>query len=363
MKKILLVLIGGTICTAVNERGHRAIDEKAATFLQHSFMASDSVYREQVTFDVSENFGILSENMTLKRWNQLLSYFRSVSFGEGYDGVVIAHGTDTLGYSAAMFSLLFSGTPIPVFLVSSQHPLANPLANGHVNFKSAVECICENIPPNVYVTYRNDSDQKLYLHLASRLRQCTNYNDDFYSEGAMDITNGLSGEIRTHVQTVPCVSCVDKVGDWQLENHVLPITPYVGIDYSAFCLDGVKAVLHGTYHTGTACAQITGEQTEYDRFSVLSLLDRCSQKGIAVYLAPSRKEGEVYETIPLIANHPSAASTLYFLYGCTWEMAYAKLLLAYSLGYTGKQVEDFFNHQYMGEFFTQKEKDHDHKIV
>ncbi len=352
MKKILLVLTGGTICTSVNEKGVRAIHGKAATLLQQGFLESDSVYRGEVSFDITQNFGILSENMTLARWNQLLEYFRTVQFGKGYDGIIIAHGTDTLAYSAAMVSLLFAGIPIPVFLVSSQSPLEQETANGHINFRTAVECICKEIPPNVYVPYRNN-DGKLYLHLASRLEQCKNYSDDFYSGGAMNITKGIPAKVKKQLQQISRTACVDPMGNWLFRKGVLSVTPYVGLDYSAFDLSKVWAVLHGTYHSGTACAQITRADEFYDEFSLLTLLDRCRNKNIPVYLAPAKNQGEVYETVPMLSNH--GKEILSFVHGCTYEMVYAKLLLACSLGMSQEQTEQLLQTEFTGECFAKGE--------
>ncbi len=348
MKKILLVLTGGTICTTVNKNGVRAIYGQAASLLQQGFMESDSVYRNEVTFDTTENFGILSENMTPHKWNQLLSYFRSVNFGEGYDGIIIAHGTDTLAYSATVLSLLFAGRNIPVFLVSSFLPLEKENANGHIHFRTAVEWICKELPANVYVPYRNEKG-KLFLHFASRLEQCKNYSNDFFSVEAMDITKGITPKAKKQAKGVASTPCLDPMGSWQFEKGVLAIQPYVGLDYQTLPLDGVKYVLHGTYHSGTVCTQIEKKEDPYNEYSVLTLLDRCRKQKIPVFFAPARNSGEVYESVPLMANH--AGDTATFVYGCTYEMAYAKLLFACSFNMSVQKTKTFLQTDFAGEFF------------
>ena len=353
MKKILLVLTGGTICTAVNQKGVRAIHQRSGSLLQQGFMESDSVYRNEVTFDLSENFGILSENMTIPRWNQLLSYFHSVSFGKGYDGIIIAHGTDTLGFAASLFSLVFAGRKIPVFLVSGAHPLEQEETNGHVNFRCAVECICKEIPAGVYVPYRNQKG-KLFLHFASRLEQCRNYSNDFYSVGAMDVTKGILPKVKKQLKTVTPVACLEGDAPLTLQKGVLMVHPYVGLDYTALSLDGVCAVLHGTYHSGTVCTQIEKEGEPYNEYSVLTLIERCKQQGIPLYFAPAQSRGEVYESVPFLVNY--GEEFVSFLYGCTFEMAYAKLLIAHSLGMDNTQTKIFLQTDFAGEFFIKGEE-------
>jgi L-asparaginase/Glu-tRNA(Gln) amidotransferase subunit D len=188
MKNILLVLVGGTICTALTEHGTLSVSSNAGTKLVQGFMASDSPYKEQVNITTSENLGILSENMTVDKWNLILKTYKKAVSEKEYDGVIFAHGTDTLAYSASLFSMLLADTKIPVFFASSNARLDTSTANGNENFRCAVECICRDLAPNVYVLYKNISDGRMYLHLGSRLEQCKNYSEDFFSNGAIDIT-------------------------------------------------------------------------------------------------------------------------------------------------------------------------------
>ena len=115
MKRVLLILTGGTICTSVTADGTRAVSAKAAAQLKINFL-ENCAYKEEVSMEESENFYVLSENMTIDIWNRLIDYLRTIDFS-AYDGIVIAHGTDTLAYSAAMFSYVLVSVNIPVFFV------------------------------------------------------------------------------------------------------------------------------------------------------------------------------------------------------------------------------------------------------
>ncbi len=342
MKRILLVLCGGTICTAVTETQDgvfRSLSDDAVTWLSTNYFKSDSIYKEEVEFDTSENFKILSENMTIEKWNSLIRYFRekSSTFKE-YDGIIVAHGTDTLAYSCALFSLVLRNIGIPVFFVSSNEPLnlsngsINPTANGNINFQKAVECICMGINPNVYAVYENPSSGRVFLHLGSRLTQCRNYSEDFFSEGSIDITSLSNAEDCAVLYKDYCANRSEEVSLSRypvLNNCVLKIDPYVGLNYQAFDYTQFKAVLHGTYHSGTACAEKTKEFPHYGVQSILHLIDACDGR-TDVFLSPAKNTGEIYDSVGIIANHRHAG--IHFLYGCTNEMTYVKLLLAYSLG-------------------------------
>ena len=336
MKRILLVLCGGTICTAVTETQdgvYRSISDEAVSLLSANYYKSDSAFKNDVKIETSENFRILSENMTIDKWNSLIQYFcRERKSFEKYDGIIVAHGTDTLAYSSSLFSLLLRNIGIPVFFVSSNEPLNSPTANGNINFQKAVECICLGIKPNIYAVYKNPSSGKVLLHLGSRLTQCRNYSEDFYSEGSIDITSLADGDTCSGLFEDAHVNdsvMIDLSNCPVLHNCVLKIDPYVGLDYHAFDYTRFKAVLHGTYHSGTACTEQTQEAPGYGTQSFLHLIDACSGR-TDVFLSPAKKTGEIYDSVGLIANHNRGE--VHFLYGCTNEMSYVKLLLAYALG-------------------------------
>lgn len=344
MKQILLIMVGGTICTERSDKGTLKISEKADETLLDALWSFDPAYKNKVHFEVTPNLGILSENMTVDTWNRILEEYRKNRHKCAYDGVIFAHGTDTLAYSAALFSQILMDAELPVFFVSSNAKLASPRANGAENFRYAVECILHGITPNVYATYKNISDETMYLHLASRLTQCPAYSEDFKSEGMMKMPKPESEDFAAFLEEVNRlyprknnVPTLDSMGNWHLENTVLKLQPYVGLDYSVFCYDKYRAILHGTYHSGTASAA----RDKTDAFSVYSVLYMLyAAKNADVYLSPARKEGEVYDSVREIYEN---GARIQFLYGLTEEAAYAKLLLAYSVFQTADERKMFIN--------------------
>ena len=349
MKNILLILVGGTICTALNEQGTLSISEGAGVKLVENFKNSDSTFKDKLEIKATENLFILSENMSIPNWNLMLDTYRKHINTDSFDGVIFAHGTDTLAYSTSLFSLILANTDIPVFFVSSNARLDSERANGNDNFRYAVELICKGIEPNVYATYKNISDNRMYLHLGSRLEQCKNYSEDFFSEGAIDITDISDETLKTIKETYPKKEkspLININDDCHLKNCVLMINPYVGLDYDSFSYSRFSAILHGTYHSGTACAE------PYEN-SVLHLMDLCEKENpdIDIYLSPSKNSGEIYDTVRVIDSHKAHQKKINFLYGCTNETAYAKLVLAYSIWEEKKDIEKFINTNINFEFF------------
>lgn len=354
-KKILVVFTGGTICTTINN-GEMNTDSKAITALVDFYKSSDSFCKGQVRLENGKMFNILSENMTVNKWNEVIDYFQGIFKNKfDYDGIIVAHGTDTLAFSTAMFSILLKGLKIPVIFVSSNYSIMNevgtknPLANGVENFKSAVECIYKGIPSGVYATYKNPEDNIMYLHKGEHLIQCTIYDDNFYSRDAVDITDldkvkfKAEKSEKTEISDIPII----KMGENRLCDCILKINAYVGLNYNIYNLENVKAVLHSTYHSGTACVEKTAEQSSYGNNSILYFIDKCAENNIPFYYSPSRvgEAYNVYASVPFIENHISNGQKAHIFYGDTEELMYCKLLYAYSLDLTQDEIKELLENQ------------------
>ncbi len=339
--KVLLFMTGGTICSFSNEFGHLAsnTDEAVPVLVDH---LRDEGY-EDVEFEVVRALDTLSENMTFSKLNLILDAFRELEGRiDSFDGVIIAHGTDTLAYTSSLLALALAGySKKPIFLVSSNRTLSDPSANGHANFRAAVDLIANNFGAGVYVPYRN-SDGVMYIHHGAHLKQCANFTDDFYSYDMMPI-----GEARPYSIAVeyPLLSSLGSLCDC-----VVRVEPYVGLDYSIYNFPKrIRAVLHGSYHSATACIERRHSGQAFSSRSLIYLLDRCKCDGIDVFLTPlkasqkSDMAGSYYTMVDLISHGIKP------IFSMTSECAYMKLALAYSLGYEREEVELFLEREIASE--------------
>ena len=324
-KPILMVLTGGTICSVLNERAETESNADQTVTQLESMLVANSETSREVEFVREKPLDILSENMTVDGWNRLAGYLKTVDW-QAYSGVVVLHGTDTLAYGAALLSVLLAGVSVPVCLVSSNYRLDDKRSNGFANFQSAVELIVGGLRSGVFVPYRND-DGNMWIHQGAHLEQCRLHSVNFHSETKMSVTQALGHPERLSGNRMP----LDTLE--QLKDCVLQISPYVGINYSRFCLEGVQAVVHGVYHSSTACV---GESTvnglDERPHSILHLIRACSSQGIDVFLAPvpgdfdNRDEYNLYSSTGTILREGGK-----LLRGMTPEMSYVKTLVACSL--------------------------------
>lgn len=300
MKPIALLLTGGTIGSRV-ENGWAGVEAPAGTpaILAHYLQAHPDTEAE---FAVSAPLSVLSENMTPADWSRLVDGLRGLDFAS-YSGILITHGTDTLAYTAQLLAILLADTPIPVLLVSSHTPPADQNANGHRHFAAAVDWIERGGSPGVYVPLAYEGGETRLIP-AEQLTQCASLTDRFGVVPARPARGG-----RALLRRLP-----------PLRGVVALVQPYPGLDYRSVAFPPhTRAVLHGLYHSGTACAE--GEHTGFEGFAA-----RCAQAGLPLFVCPAREEDSAYRYLSA-----GALASALPLCGIPLERAYALLTLGCAL--------------------------------
>lgn len=312
-KKITLVMTGGTISSAISGN---VIDVSEEPLILNEYKR---LYGSDIEFNIIRPFNILSENSLPETWERL---GRTISeINDDSDGIIITHGTDTLAYAAAYVAMVFRGIQKPVVMVSSNFPVGEENSNGIYNFKAAVDLTENENITGIFVTYRDNRGRDI-VHLASRIVEADTYTDQFYSYGGCpygEMENGhfvrFSNAVNPKAFMLKNKKSLDVTA---LDNEVLMIRPYPGIDYSVFDIKA-KAILHCMYHSGTASV------TE-GKYSLPEFIGKCKAKGIDVYLSCYKSEdGVKYAT----AGEIIAAGGIP-LYNISTEAAYVKLVLAYN---------------------------------
>ncbi len=326
MKKLLLILTGGTICSYENTDGKRDVNIKNAKYrIIENFRKSDSPFCD-IAFDTTMPLDTLSENMTLPKWNTLLDELRKVE-SEKYKGIIILHGTDTLAFTASLLSLLMSSKNLPVCLVSSHSPIDADGTNANINFRTAVELIAKGLKPNVYAVYEN-SDGKTYLHYGAHLLQCGNYSNDFYSKDMIPVDN-IEAVCKKSISFETNTDLLNEIKS--LDARVILINPFVGLDYNSINLQNVSAVVHTTYHSQTVCVE--GGNNSFAEFA-----KRCKKEGVSLILTPCDKNAYSYvSTTKALENEVIPIS------GITNETSYIKTLIGSSLGCKESKLREFLN--------------------
>lgn len=278
--KILTVFTGGTI-GSTKSGGVISPDSENSYKLLEMYSKKDN----KVEFTAVQPLNILSENMNGKFLTQLYKCISSYDLSE-FDGVIVAHGTDTLQYTAAYLSYAFGLCKTPIVLVSANFPLEDKRSNGFHNFCGAVELIRSRKGRGVFVSYAN-CEYFADIHRGAKVLQHTAYSDELYSihdnifgeiHGKEFVKNDFYSEQQDEISLADCTE-LEETSD------VLYLRPYVGMTYPQIT-NNAKAVLLEGYHSGT----LNTDSNELTKFCAEA--EKC---GVPIYLTGAEK-GFFYES-------------------------------------------------------------------
>ncbi len=137
MKRILLIATGGTIASSESAEGLTpALDvEQLVSYLPEMQSLCQLAGVSIMSID--------STNMNPKRMGIIAQTV--AQYYDAYDGFVIAHGTDTMAYSAAALTDMLRHLNKPVVLTGSQIPMEAPDTDAKMNLSDAIRFACEDI--------------------------------------------------------------------------------------------------------------------------------------------------------------------------------------------------------------------------
>lgn len=133
MKHILLIATGGTIACRESEDGLVPVltGEEVLAFLPEIHDAC------RVT--VVSPFSVDSTDMTTAQRRMLAQMIFTQR--ADYDGFVLAHGTDTLAYTAALLHHMLPGFAKPVIITGSHYPIGEKM-DAERNMRDAFRVVC-----------------------------------------------------------------------------------------------------------------------------------------------------------------------------------------------------------------------------
>ncbi|MFX1565298.1 MAG: Glu-tRNA(Gln) amidotransferase subunit GatD [Promethearchaeota archaeon] len=133
---------------------------------------------------------VFSENLQPSHWTKIAK--QTAKHLEDSEGVVIAHGTDTMGYTAAALSFALQNLPRPVILTGSQRSSDRPSSDAALNLTGAVLTACRAPFAEVVIAmHRTPDDTRIALHLGTQVRKCHTSRRDAF----LTINADLLGEV------------------------------------------------------------------------------------------------------------------------------------------------------------------------
>jgi len=142
-------------------------------------------------------YSVMSENITPRHWSEIAVAVDQM-IRSGVDGVVIAHGTDTLAMTSAALSFALRNPPIPIALVGAQRSSDRPSSDAVTNLLAAVT-VAAGAPFGevVLVMHEGYSDDSIAIHRGTKARKMhTSSRSAFQSVNSKPIARYVEGVIK-----------------------------------------------------------------------------------------------------------------------------------------------------------------------
>lgn len=208
-----------------------------------------------------------------------------MEFYDQYDGFVVLHGTDTMGYTASALSFMFNHLNKPIILTGSQLPLGIARTDGRNNMINSIElaaaCNEDGTPmiPEVCICFEN----KLYRGNRTHKNHAENF-DAFASPNYPVLAHaGVSIKYNKEYIRKADNLPVELFTDMDANISILKLFPGItpNVVKSVLQAEGLKGVILETYGSGNAC------QSPW----FLNLLREAVNKGIVIVNVTQCKGG------------------------------------------------------------------------
>jgi len=333
---ISIMSTGGTVSSSIDYKTGAV----HPAFTAEDLLRANPELLKQANFKVKSIYNILSEDIKPEYWVKIAnSIFDDIN--SGADGVVLAHGTDTMHYTAAALSFILK-TPVPIVITGAQKSSDRPSTDAFLNLQNSIAAAKSDIAEISVCMHSNLDDEYCYLHKGTKVRKMhTSRRDTFRSINSEPIAILKDGNLVNINPNIPYTKRGANelnISD-NLESKVALIKTFPGItnDLIDYHIDkGYKGILI----EGTGL----GHLPDY----MLDSIKRASDENIAIVMTSQCLYGKVnmnvYSTGRKLANANVISGG-----DMTPETAYVKL--SWALGQSEKldEIEKIITTNIVGE--------------
>jgi glutamyl-tRNA(Gln) amidotransferase subunit D len=189
---VILFGTGGTIASRLDYRTGAVIP----AFSPGELYGSVPELADVCNLQTEKLFGVFSENMGPEQYIVLAEKIGE-AIRDGYDGVVIGHGTDTMHHTAAALSFMVQRPPVPIVMVGSQRSSDRPSSDAALNLINASWTAAHGPIAEVMVCmFGPTSDRYNLLHRGTRVRKMhSSYRSTFRTLGDVPLAMVERGKL------------------------------------------------------------------------------------------------------------------------------------------------------------------------
>lgn len=145
MKKILFVATGGTIASKKTENGltPQITPEELISYIPE--------VEKICEITAVQPFNLDSSNVVPENWSMLVKVI--LEHYDAFDGFIIAHGTDTMAYTAAALSYMIQNSPKPIVITGAQRPINLDITDAKTNLSDSFYYACDDASQGVQILF------------------------------------------------------------------------------------------------------------------------------------------------------------------------------------------------------------------
>lgn len=225
LPEISILTTGGTISSRVDYATGGVISSLSPGEILFSIPELADIVRLK---NVRELFSIWSENMAYAHWKKMAEE-AAHELNSGAEGVIIFHGTDTIGYSAAALSFMLRGLEKPVIITGAQRSTDRGSSDTAFNVLCSAHAARSGIAGVMTCLHAGESDTCCHLIRGTKARKMhTSRRDTFRPINDLPVANvWTDGRIEKTGKFVPR-GTGKVVADTKFEERVALLKAYPG---------------------------------------------------------------------------------------------------------------------------------------
>lgn len=247
-KNILLIATGGTIASKNSDHGLAPLirAEEILSYIPDVYQICSPAAVQICNID--------STNMEPRHWNMIMKAVRDNY--EAYDGFVIAHGTDTMAYTAAALSYMIQNSSRPIVITGAQKSVDLEITDAKTNLLDSFRYAADDGSQGVQIVFGG----KVIAGTRARKIRSKSYNA-FDSIDFPFLATIQDGRIMRYIPAVPFeepVAFYEKMNDNIFLMKLIPgISPkglkflfkqYDAIIVESFGVGGIPASISDMFY-------------------------------------------------------------------------------------------------------------------
>ena len=303
MKKILFIATGGTIASKKSENG---LKPQISPEELLSFIPS----LEQICkVDTIQLLNLDSSNMEPRHWIMMVECIKE--HYADYDGFVVAHGTDTMAYTAAGLSYMIQNSRKPIVITGSQKPIDMDITDAKTNLLDSFTYASDEKSQGVSIVF----DGKVIAGTRAKKVRSKSYNA-FSSIDFPSLAVIQDGHIMRYIPMMPYEEEVRFYTQMNENIFLLKLIPGISTQMLTYMFSHYDAIIVESFGVGGIPLSI--QKTFYD------LCSQYPEKTIimATQVAHEGSDMTVYE----VGNEMKTMCSFLESYDMTLESVIAKTM-------------------------------------